>query len=49
MPSTKSKLVTADSVKPTGEVVALVSPFGPPPDLQGDVVDPHAYDADIKY
>jgi HK97 family phage prohead protease len=49
MTSTKSKLGVADAVKVTGEVVALVSPFGGPPDLQGDVIDPHAYDADISY
>jgi HK97 family phage prohead protease len=33
----------------TGEVVAMVSPFGGPPDLQGDVIAPTAYDADIRY
>jgi HK97 family phage prohead protease len=49
MTSTKSKIGVADAVKVTGEVVALVSPFGGPPDLQGDVIDSHAYDADIKY
>jgi HK97 family phage prohead protease len=47
--STKSFKAVADDVKPTGEVVAMVSPFGGQPDLQGDVIDEHAYDAAIKF
>jgi hypothetical protein len=47
--STKTRLALADAVEPTGEVVAMVSPFGGPPDLQGDVIDESAYDQDILF
>jgi HK97 family phage prohead protease len=32
-----------------GTVVAIVSTFGPPPDLDGDVIDPHAFDETIAH
>jgi len=35
--------------EPTGEVIAMVSPFGGKPDTQGDVIDERAYDQTIGY
>src|SRR6266545_2612260 len=47
--SIKTRKAIADAVEATGEVVAMVSPFGGPPDLQGDVIAESAYTQDIAY
>lgn len=47
--SQKTRKATVDAIEPDGIVVAMVSPFGEPPDLQGDIIDEHAYDDDIRY
>jgi HK97 family phage prohead protease len=47
--SIKTRKAVADAVQATGEVVAMVSPFGGPPDLQGDVIAESAYTQDIAY
>src|SRR4051794_21467711 len=45
---TKSFQLKADSLQQNGEFTALLSPYGPPADSYGDVIDRGAYADDLR-